>query len=85
MLESMLQGGFLFKNSTATWEFLEELEKKKKYSGKPLEMTKFYNCQCQGGMFVVSDLSHLESRFTALKNQLKGLTIQPPRLFKVLL
>jgi len=28
MLESMCQGGFLSKNSTSTWEFLEDLTAK---------------------------------------------------------
>ena len=33
-------------------------------------------------MHAVSDLSHIESRFTALENQLKGLTIQQPQVFQ---
>ena len=36
----------------------------------------------KGGLHAVSDMSHIESRFTALENQLKGLTIQQPQVFE---
>ena len=36
----------------------------------------------KGDMHAVSDFSQIESRFIALENQLKGLTIQQPQVFQ---
>ena len=82
MLESVYQGGFLSKSPTTAWEFLEELAKKT----MQWETTRDNSlsskiASAKGGLHAVSDLSHIESRFIALENQLKGLTIQQSPVF----
>jgi len=83
MLESMCQGGFLTKNPTAAWEFLEDLaEKTMQWETTRDDSLSSRIANVKGGLHAVSDLNHIESRFTALENQLKGLTIQQPQIFQ---
>ena len=83
MLKSMCQGGFLSKCPTATWEFLENLaEKTMQWETTRGDSLSSRIASAKEGMHSVSDLSHIESRLTALENQLKGLTIQQPQVFQ---
>jgi len=75
----MCQGGFLSKNPTAAWEFLEDLaEKTIQWETTRDDSLSARIASAKGGTHAVSDSSHIESRFTTLENQLEGLTIQQP-------
>jgi len=83
MLESTCQDGFLSKNPTAAWEFLEDLvERQLKWKTIRGGSLSARIASAKRGMHLVSDLRHIEARFTALENQLKGLTIQQPQVFQ---
>ena len=83
MVESMCQGGFVSKSLTAAWEFLEDLaEKTMQWKTTRDDSLSSKIANAKGGMHTVSDLSHIESTFTVLENQLKGLTLQSPQVFQ---
>ena len=83
MLESMYQGGFLSKNPTAAWEFLENLiEKIMQWETTRNDSLRFRIASAKGSMHAVLDVSHIDFRFTTSENQLKGLTIQLPQVFQ---
>jgi len=71
--------GFLSKNPTATWEFLEDLAEKTMQWETPHDdsmSSRFTN----GRLHSVSDVNHLESKIAVLENMLKGLTPQMSQL-----
>ena len=83
MLESMCQGRFLSKSPNTARKFLEDLaEKTMQWETTRDDSLSFRIASGKGGMHAVFDLSHIESRFTALENQLKGLIIQQPQVFQ---
>ena len=68
MLEFTSQGGFLSKHSTTTWEFLEDIaERTMQWETTRDDSLRSRIISAKGGMHVVSDLSHIEYRFTALE------------------
>jgi len=73
MVESMCQGGFLSKNSTAAWEFLEDLAEKT-MQWETARDDSLSSMLVRGGLHSVSDVSHLESEIAVLENMLKGLS-----------
>jgi len=74
MLESMCQGGFLSKSAHAAWEFLEDLAEKT-MQWETVRDDSLSSRLVRGGMHVVSDVSHLESKIAVLENMLKGLLV----------
>jgi len=83
MLESMCQGGYLSKSDTTAWEFLEDLAEKTMQWETTMDNS-LSSRLARGGMHVVSDVSHLESKITFLENMLKGLSLQQPKILKLL-
>jgi len=69
----MCQGGFLSKNPTAAWEFLEYLAEKNMQWGTTRDDS-LSSRFARGGLHSVSDASHLESKIAVLENMLKGLS-----------
>jgi len=81
MVESMCQIGFLSKNPTTAWEFLEDLVEKTT-QWKTARDDNLSSRIARGGLHSISDISHLESKITVLENMLKGLSPQMSQLSK---
>jgi len=79
MVKSMCQGGFLSKNPTATWEFLEDLVKKT-MQWKTAHDDWLSSRFARGELHSISDVIHLESKSAVLENMLKGLSPQTSQL-----
>jgi len=69
MLKSMCQGGFLFKNPTTAWKFIEDLDEKtmQRETVRDVILSSKIT-SAKGGMYVMSYLSHIEFRFATLEN-----------------
>jgi len=79
----MCQGGFLSKSLTPPWESLEDLaEKTMQWQTTRDDSLSSRIISAKGDMHAVFDLSHIDSRFIGLENQLKGSTIQSPQVFQ---
>ena len=66
MLDFMCQGGFLSKNPTAIWKFLEDLAKKiMQWETTRDDSLSSRITSAKGGMHAVADLSHM---FVTLEN-----------------
>ena len=76
MVESICQGGFLNKIEIGAWHFLEELAEKTLQweSTRDESLGARINSQ-RGGCHVVADTAHIDTRFAALENMLKGLLL----------
>ena len=72
----MSQGVFLPKSPSDAREFLEDLVKKTmQWETIRDDSLNFGYSGAMEGMHAVSDLSHLEFRFAALENMMKGLVL----------
>ena len=79
MVEYMCQGGFVSKNPTVAWEFLEDLAEKTmqwKATRDDILSSRF----TRGGLHSISDVSHLEPKIAILENILNGLSPQMSQL-----
>ena len=79
MVESICPGDFLSKSPIAAWEFLEDLAEKT-MQWKTAHDDSLTSRFTRGGLYSVSDVSHLESKITVLENMLKGLSLQMSQL-----
>ena len=72
----MCQGSFLSNSPSNAWEFLEDLAKKTMQweTIRDDNLNSRYD-RTRGGIHAVPELSHLESRFAALENMMKGLVL----------
>jgi len=75
----MCQGGFLSKNPTTAWEFLEDLAEKT-MQWETARDDSLSSRLVRSGLHLVSDVSHLESKIAVLENMLKGLSSQMSQL-----
>jgi len=75
----MCQGGFLSKNPTVAWEFLEELDEKT-MQWETAQDDSLNSRLARGGLHLISDVSHLESKIVVLENMMKGLSPQLSQL-----
>jgi len=76
MLESMCQGGFLSKNHIVTRKFLKDLvEKTIQWETIRDDGLSSRISSAKASMHLVSNLSHIQSMFVALENEIKRLTI----------
>jgi len=76
-MKLMYQGGFLAKCPSDAWECVEDLaEKTMRWKIIRDDNLSSRYSRATNTVQVVSNFSHLESRFAALENMMKGLVLQ---------